>query len=520
MSLYDTATIMAQKTLNREAAGIEIPQAFLERFPDLKRDKAERYFRDYLDAVMARLVKHLPFLRDGMTYVSMSGLIDECGEFRYKTQRFYKWNAFKDIYPLFVVVEKGSNIKAATNPYEKNTRVRIVNERLIEMLLDDKSPAHIYHACYKEADLLNIDGWVDIDMENLERYIGSTSYELEKATNDNHRAKLKSSLWQAQLVHKIGQHTQNINDRAALPLIPSDSPFGRTFYKGMNIQNVAKEVRSAIIGHHYQYDMNAAVFAIKLSLYSEVLGSDNAMVGTKLATYTRQYLAEKKAQRERLAKLAFNGIDLPWEAKVKAIKNGLTAIGFGAKTAAGSWMVDGNWQTTALADVIKSPDAREAFLSDSWVKAFIAEQKVIEDTIIDSISKSDEYVVMSTAIAKANKKNGKVTRAGLLTYLYGNLESHFMDEAVAVLNDFGIAPLARIHDAFLVREKLSPRVMSEITARWKLRDYLTLDCDEVREWASADYRRARDEADGAEAQHERTMETAEKVALIYANSKR
>lgn len=517
--MTDLDIIFEQRRLNAQAQSIQVPQAFRTKFPDLKEEKVSKLFRKYLDVVVNTLVGRLPFLKDGETFVSTEELFGACGEFRYKTARHFVWNEFKDIYPLLQIIEKGSNLRATNNPYEKNTRVRVVNERFLTMLLEEKSPATVFWHFYEQEDM-EIAEQVAIDMENLERFMGNCEIELETATGTAHRAKLQRNLWQAQIVHKIGQFTFENAGAAVLPMVPSPSPFGRTYYKGMNIQNVSKQVRSALIGRHFQYDMNAAVYGIKLYLYGIIKGGDNNLVGTMDGTYTRQYLAEKKFIRERLAKECYQEVQLPWESKVKAIKNALTAIGFGAKTSGSYYPTASGAKPTSLGEILKAQSARDRFLADPWVQGFIAEQGVIEEAILRNAEAGPDNDAMCAAVAAANGTNGRVTRAGKLAWIYQHEEKKLMDVAIAQLEAFGLPPVARIHDAFVVGEKLPARVLDEIYAAWGLRDYLTLDCEEVAEWMDPSFKRALIRADADLAAHKEWIAQEEEKAQKKAALKR
>lgn len=519
--MYDPITIKRQQKLNKELGTIEVPQAFLDKFPDMKRERAEKYFSTYVDAVFRVFVKRLAFTSDGETNVSFAKLFNACGTFNYSKVRYSIWNAFRDIYPFMVVVKLGSNLNSKTNYNEKNTRVKVVNERMLEMLMAEKSPQEVYDQLFTADDEDAATAAVHIDMDNLARFIGCTQYELEKAPAEatKLRSKLNSNLWQAQLIQKVGIVTEKKFGAAILPMIESPSSFGRTYYKGLNIQNVSKQVRSAVIGHHYQYDMNAAVFATKLYLYGVAKGGDNALVGSLDGTYTRQYLAEKNQIRNRLAKHCFEGVNLPWDSKVKAIKDALTAIGFGARMQGRTWMGKNGLEGTALADILKSPAVRVSFEQDAWVKAFAAEQIEIEDAILTHAETLDGFDDMVTAIRDINEVNGRVTRAGKLAYMYQHYETFIMDIAVGVMKRYRIEPVARIHDAFIVREKLPDRVLDDVYAEWGLRDYMRLDCDEVREWAEASYKRAIDDAAREQAEHHDRMKKAETLARMYAIKK-
>ncbi len=510
--MIDFHAIKAQHKQNREAGAVQIPEMFLRKFPDMKLDKASKLFDRYLDVVLAALIRRLPFLRDGETYVSTEALLNDCSTFNYNKERYWLWNEFKDIYPFFIVTEKGSNLKVADNLFEKNSKVKIVSERLLEMMLHEKSATSVFRHFYSEEEEEAISEVVYIDMDNLRRFIGCTHFELENAEAVKHRAKLQANLYQAILIEKIGEYTEETYGTAMLPMIAAPSAYGRTYYKGMNIQNVSKQVRSAILGRHFQYDMNAAVFAIKLYLYGSIMGGDNAIAGTLQGTYTRQYLAEKKATRNRLAKECFIGIDIPWDSKVKAIKNALTAIGFGAKTSGKTWMGPSGMQGTALTDILTSLSVRNAFLDDDWVKAFLAEQREIESVILENAETLEGYDEMVATIREGNGVNGRANTAGKLAFMYQHQETHIMDIAMSALAAAGIEPIARIHDAFIVRDKLPNRVLDEISALWGLRDYLTLDCEEVQEWVDPQYKRATARADVHLEAHRRHIEQEEAKA--------
>lgn len=512
--------IFAQKRANREADGIVLPQAFRTKFPDMKTEKAEKLFRRYLDAVADALLPVLGFASDGIAYLSTHKLFNACGTFNVNKARYSVWNEFKDLYPFFNILDQGSNLKATNNPWEKNTKVKIMNEDKLAILVNEKSPEHVFDALYDRDDMADAMG-LPIDMANLERFIGNTEYELTKGPSGALRAKLEHNARQARLIAKVGQFTHEEVGEAVLPLIPSKSPFGRTYYKGLNIQSVSKQVRSAILGHHYQYDMNAAVFAIKLFLYGVLNGGDNEIRGTMLGTQTRQYLAEKNHIRQRLARECFEGIIVPKETALRSVKDALTAIGFGARTSGATWMgKNGQMEGTALTEVMKSPVARERFLADKWVQDFLAEQRVIEDAILENIKASEEWPAIQQIVASANKANGRVTRGGLLAYVYQQWETDIMDLAVGVLERNGIEVVARIHDAFIVRHKLSARIMDDIADAWDFREYMTLDCDEVREWVEPSFKRALDTADADLEAHRKLIEQSEQQAALYSYRKR
>ena len=183
-------------------------------------------------------------------------------------------------------------------------------------------------------------------------------------------------------------------------------------------------------------------------------------------------------------------------------------------------MTEGGLRGTAMTEIIKSPIARERFLADPWVRSFLDEQRVIEEAILATAEASEDYESMCSAIRAANNANGKVTRAGKLAYMYQNWETTVMNLAVEVLRHHGVEPVARIHDAFIVRAKRPPRVLDDIAAQWGHRDYLALDCDEVRAWIAPEFKRDLIEADRSGAAHELHIQREERHARTYANRMR
>ena len=501
--MTDLQTIFAQRKINNRAESIEMPAAFTDKFPELSIEKANKLFCRYLEAVSGILLPRLPWLTEDETYVSTDRLINHCGEFRYKKDRYWVWNEFKDIYPLFTVLEKGSNIKKADSPFQKNTKVCIVNKRILKIMLHEKGPEKVFNELYSEADLANPQAdHIEIDMENLQNYIDCTDYEVAKSKPGPLRFKLEKNLWQAMTVQKVGLHTEAETGVAFLPLIPSPSPFGRIYYKGLNVHNVTKQVRAALIGPHYQYDMTAAVYGIKLALFNGINGGENNLVGTPKGTYTREYLTNKDAIRKRLANFCYQGVPIPDEAKIKNIKLALTAIGFGAKTTSGFWLDEDDLRGSALTQIMKSPDARERFLNDPWVKHFLCEQHDMEEAILEDIRAGDGYAEICEVVKKANGANGRISKALVLAYIYQHCETSVMNVALDILDRHNIRVKARIHDAFVTMQPVPDKVMDEIYVAWSAySSHLALEREEVRGWIAVDFKKALDEQKAMMADH-------------------
>jgi hypothetical protein len=64
-------------------------------------------------------------------------------------------------------------------------------------------------------------------------------------------------------------------------------------------------------------------------------------------------------------------------------------------------------------------------------------------------------------------RNVKPSKAKAVAFMYQKSETLIMSLAYAVLAKHGIKPIARIHDAFIVRHKLSINLRSEIIEEMK-----------------------------------------------------
>ena len=80
--------------------------------------------------------------------------------------------------------------------------------------------------------------------------------------------------------------------------------------------------------------------------------------------------------------------------------------------------------------------------------------------------------------------------------------------------------IARIHDAFIVRDKLSASVLDDIADKWGWKTYLSLDCEEQREWIDPSFKRALINADADLASHRKHIEREEATAQKKAALKR
>ena len=454
---------------------LRVPQEFLDKFPEMSQEKAQKHYNTYLDSLRQLLLKRMPFVKSNYTYLALDKLWYE--RFYYKNTTYYIYKEFNTIRPFFYAPDnKKGNGRKKGNPFELNSEVYMFNQKLIDLLIDSGDTdelVSLYYGDITDPDQLEV---VPIDMHSLNAFIENTLREIELSTkNSKHEATLYRNLRQAKYIKIICEFFSQAYGKYVLPQIPNLSSYGRMYYKGINIQNVTKEVRTACLGNHCVYDLNAAVYAIKLMMVRKIL-KDHNIDDYGHFTYTKEYLDWKNPIRKKL------GLHITkYPDPEKLVKEAITAIGFGARIGGGSWQVDGEWQTTSIEDIIMNPVDRHNFMNDPWIKAFVREQHAIT-TIITDEYKNDKSFVASVMNVPNMFKNNKIRRSQIMSYVFQHTEKAIMDQITSK-----IPVVARVHDSFITLNRLSNEQIIDIKYQLtNLEPLMTLDCQDFHAWISKD----------------------------------
>lgn len=502
-----------QKRLNKSATSIQIPKTFRDAFPDLPVEKSQQYFDKYVNTISNHIIPIIMYSAGIELNVSIHKLMIECGEFRYKKNRHYIWKEFKDRFPFFAITQTGSNLTG------QQSTITLNNSKVISMLIDHQTPEEIYNQYIDDND--EWDAAQTIDMDNLEKYIAHTQYNLDNETINNVRDKLTKYLNQANIIYNIGIYTEDRFGQACLPMVSQQSVFGRTYYKGLSIHSLHKVVREAVIGKHYQYDINAAVYGIKLGLYNKLHGGESNIINSKLGTYTREYLRDKNKIRKRLAVECLKDIYIQSsdykeviKFKEKIIKQALTAISFGARLNTGYYSDDGK-KCPALVQIIMNNQARDKFINDPWVKKFVEEQTMIDDAIIESYHKTGEYEVIKQAIKTHKPDQRRISKAMILAYIFQHEETKCMNVAEKFINPTII--IGKIHDAILTTEPIPDSVLENIYGEWgtELTEFLKFECEKTSEWMELEKKINYENTLKYEAEHKKRIQQEEYLARLH-----
>lgn len=476
---------MEGSTLTAQLILQEVPQKFSEKFPELSIEKQTKYFNKYLNAISKSLMKRIPFMNDGYTYVSLKRLLDDSGEFNYKKKRYYIYNEFKELHAFFYVVDKGSNLKYNKNIFEKNSKVKLMNHRYIDMLIDSNNTNELVTMFYGDLDEEKLDSLVlvDVDMTSLDNFIGHCKVSLSDTTkSEDYTNKIRKNYYQARYVKIISEFFSNVYNKYCLPMIPEKSDYGRIYYKGINIQNMGEEVRRAVIGDYHQYDLSAAVYAIKLMLAKDVLNEQGiSHVGE--FTYTKDYIDRKKAIRKELVDKCMTTTKASYKEKSKYVKQALTAIGFGAKLTGNSWLVDNEWQNSAINDIIKSRTDREQFISNDFVKNFIKEQSDMTKLIVNHHLKDEDFVNKVTKVKSMYNNNGRIRKNQVMVYMFQHIETMIME----TISQLAGTKVYLVHDAMISKEKITnDSLLSIKVALQDIGEDLSIEYEYKTKWTNVD----------------------------------
>ncbi len=291
-----------------------------------------------------------------------------------------------------------------------------------------------------------------IDIKSLQAYIVWLNTRAKKFSPET----IRSATEQAMTILSVAKYTDGY-----FPMRKKLSEFGRTYYAGLSVQNVDKTLRRAMLGDCWEYDIRSAVIAWKLGFAKEL-----AQQRDPNKSYQRQFWASdlyvtgrKEFMRDVRAEAFGKDSEYTIEFQDSLIKQAVTAIGFGARAQSNGWRAsNGEWANPSLVKILTNQRERDRFLACPIITQFIEEQQAL-DIYLESGMKNDLPEIYHGPLVTANVKP---SRSKAVAFLYQHQETMAMDVARTVLAKHVIKPIANIHDAFIVKRKLSVDVHQEI----------------------------------------------------------
>lgn len=496
---------------------------------------AEKALAKYVSLLESLVLKSMvlgrtPLQRKIQTYyVSLSDLALKGGQIGPKKIRLHKWLESRNL-SLIDVVTKGSNLTQMLSEVKLSTLVTMVDHHEVDPikldLMDDEqtkkyldgSDRHnleLFRLMYPDFSINltadQIDAVFDrlkVDQESLQAYLIWVASKSTKMAADKKEAAIR----QGKTILAISKVLSGDYLMRKQP-----SAFGRMYYEGVSIQNINKELRRAVLGDSWEYDIRSSVVSWKMGYASRYVMTHSLDVRVRDEfKWTSLYLDDRDDYLKTTAHFVFlEDSEVPKDLRFKLMKRAFTALSFGATLKSQAWLDKaGDWKTTALTDIIKNEDERNRFINDKGVKEFMREQNLLDDFIFEQAVQACPYL-LNLDILKT--QSGRISKPKVLAYLYQHAETMVMEELIKKANSKGHHPIAKVHDAIFFKKRLGTELKEdcEIAMReqtgnpyWRLKPtqlerYKYESKDELREVAA----------------HKARIAQEEKLAKIYAASK-
>ena len=250
---------------------------------------------------------------------------------------------------------------------------------------------------------------VPVDKESIKSYI------IWLTTESQHiaREKKDQALRQARIILAIASVMDGYYVQRRKP-----SAFGRMYYEGTSVQNINKELRRAVLGDCWEYDIRSSVVAWKMGWakqYIDARGHSEDL--RKVFSATLNFLEDKADFMGTVQYFTF-GDDSPVhkDLQPKLLKQAFTAISFGTRQNTTGWQNEsGGWTNSALVEIIRNGADWERFLADPTVQAYIKEQSIL-DTHLYELVKVDRRDLLSKSFLQT--PSGRPSKSKILACLY------------------------------------------------------------------------------------------------------
>ena len=340
--------------------------------------------------------------------LSLNKIRDKMGRYTQNDKKQY-WRYWFDeqAWALYTIMEKGSNMN------EQNTLVKLNFELASADEIINWDTETILRHFPQDQD---VDGfwYTAIDHDSLNAYIMSTQAALKQGNYDKnsgsfnslssgqtatYRENLKTAVMIQTLSQETGQLRQGVKQ----------SQFGRLYFKGVNLQNCHKIVRTAALGDCHSYDLVSASQAWRVNECQKIAPGKYP--------YTQELLENKMIFRNRVAHIMMSR-DLD---KAKQV---LTSIGFGADITDKPWPGVESYNLPALREIL-SDEELTRLTQSPWFMGFVAEQQTMNTIIYEHFKQvfaREEYPDCIKDSAK------KLVKNKCLAWLYQNAEFEYINK--------------------------------------------------------------------------------------------
>lgn len=407
--------------------------------------------------------------------ISTSALTKRGGQIGKDKIRVHNWlrdNGF----PFIQIADKGSNLKGTLSKVKLTEWVTLEDPLLIntqamtdeqaeqaidEFLAGDKdSNEEIFRFLYPELTgdyskefLLSLFDPIKIDVESLKAYVSWINLPSTKLDKD----KKKTRTRQARVIIAIAQITDGYFLQRR-----KHSEFGRNYYTGISVQSVSKDLRKAMLGNCWEYDMRSSVIAWKMGFAKDWLVQHSPGTSVRDAfKATINFLEDKKDLMHTVRLYTFlEDSNVDRDLQINFLKQAFTAVSFGARLTTKGWKdAGGTWKNPALVDIFWNSEERSRFVKDPIVLAFIKEQNRLDDWLFDQVKQNNPQLLRDPNVQTFS---GKPSKSKVIAYLYQHAETYVMDLVRDAVTASGRRVLANIHDAIVIDKRLGSELKAEI----------------------------------------------------------
>lgn len=459
----------------------KVTNALMKAFPRYTQEKAEKKLSKYintLERLMRRAKLNKQHSRKNRNIYELEAKIlwNKTGQLGTPPVSLHKILMDNRV-PLVINTNHKRGINKELAKFRKTSLLTIKNESLLDLLRsmtssevdefldkpskDDVDEINDYLKDFRSLSTVEqneLYDMVDVDIDSVKNYIKKLA---------NHEvfieySKQESDADNAEYILRIAQ----LNNRQ-LPQLKDKSDFGRNYYKNKSVQNVSKRVREAFLGDSWEYDCKSCSASWKMAFAQEYCDSKKRNKKTVEQAFSAMtlYLEYKSDFFDEVIDKTYLAQPYSHDYKNKVIKEAMTAIGFGAKLTVGSYKSNGDTKHSSLYEVFNEDmTLLRRFVECTIVSEYNDEQAILNKYIVNKFSTDATWLAdMEASRIKRKRKPYKSNQK--ISWLFQHAETEMMNIVRKKLQKLGKTVLANVHDAIVVRERLSA---SELLAIEKL----------------------------------------------------
>ncbi|WP_287365973.1 hypothetical protein [Thauera sp.] len=510
----------------RIQADEKVSRALSEAFPTSNVERALKKYITTLEELITRSVVNgrTPEQNKLNLYsLSLHTLSNKGGQIGRDKIRLHKWLEQNKL-SLVIAVERGNNLTHKLSQVKLSPLVTITfgniaqcgstNSATAQLSSSSNAGRSLVERTYPELETMNsevelceIFDLTPINIKSLKAYIDWLKTKPKHLTEE----KRLTDLTQAAHILNIATELGGIYLQRRKP-----SDFGRTYYEGISAQSVRKQLRQAMYGGCWEYDIRSAVISWKLGMGSALARTINPDAKPDALFRNSIYFIDNKpAIVKEICLLTFRKDDnVNEDLQKRIVKQAITAISFGAREQQSGWLKNGSWQNPALVDIIKNPTHRRRFRTCAPIRGFIQEQKLIDQLIYAYAVKEIPSLLNSPRL---RTESGRISKPLVIAFLYQHFETWAMDVVKKMVASNGRKVVASIHDAVILDRKLGAELKATIELEMREQTgipYWHLEGKELEPYLSVSA-----EVVQHEQAHKRRIREEEQLATRYAIEK-